>query len=98
MDEKKKKKDEEREIDYILFFHSLVDERISYRDRRNIERERRKAWTSRKRERERQGKSGNTLTELTKRYLKRKSSWDFLETRPGTRSGNETGCGEEMCV
>lgn len=43
------------------------------------------------------------ITELTKRYLKRKSSWDFLETRPGmsmsaARGGNETGCGEEMCV
>lgn len=89
----KKKKEES----ITPFFHSLLTSTRESRtkDGRNIERERRKAW----RERER----GNTLTELTKRYLKRKSSWDFLETRPGmsmsaARSGNETGCGEEMCV
>lgn len=88
--------EKKREIDYtILSFSSNIDERISYEGWKKYRSERRKAW----RERER----GNTLTELTKRYLKRKSSWDFLETRPGmsmsaARSGNETGCGEEMCV
>lgn len=99
-DEIKKRTRKEKSI--ISFHHSLLTLRESRtKDGRNIETK--DLYMERERKREREDESGNTLTELTKRYLKRKSSWDFLETRPGmsmsaARSGNETGCGEEMYV
>lgn len=100
-DEIKKRTRKEKSI--TLFYHSLLTLTRESRtnDGRNIETK--DLYMERERKREREDESGNTLTELTKRYLKRKSSWDFLETRPGmsmsaARSGNETGCGEEMCV